>query len=200
MAVCIERAGRVHNNITEYFVNVYAWSGAKATLTQTEGVKHTLGIATGGGSTTWKANGESTISLDASADSEDIRSTQKYANNVSCRDYRNTCWDFITRKPNGADALLTESKSIAAVTFGSCVTYTGGTYTKTRGTNRTFGTGVELPYINVKAQSGFNSETKIKWVVTAKTRMCGSNGGWAAASEAAARPFSSTGPQSVDTE
>ena len=185
--ICQNTVGSTYSGLSEYFLKAYAWSGALATVSQSYGVDHTLGIGVRSNSSgAWSTSGTSTISLNASGSRGGVADATVY-NRVNYRDYSNTCWASTQRKPIGVYSLLSSFTYAPHVTWSACTIYTGGTYTKTAGTNSTYGSGVNLGPIGVSAQSGFNSESKIAWTVTARTKLCGSSSlGWVSSGQAEA--------------
>lgn len=178
MEICTGYTGTTHYNRPERFAQVYAWQGAYATLTETSGTDHTLGIGYQSNSGSWSSSGSSTLSFSASASRGQLADTNVY-NAVNYRDYHNTCWTGKYRKPVGYYALLTSFTWAPHVNYGSCTRYTGGTYTKTQGRNTTFATGVNIGGFSVSAQSGWTSETKVSWTVTSASYLCGNTSyGW----------------------
>ncbi len=183
--ICIYSAGAIYYHRPEYFLKAYAWSGAMATVSQSYGVDHKLGIGLKSYSG-WTSSGTSTISLNASGSRGGVADATVF-NAVNYRDYNNSCSAFTTRKPYGVYAMLTNYTYAPHVNFTACTRYTGGTYSKVQGVNVTYGSGVDISGFSVSAQSGHNSESKISWTVTRGTRLCGSSSvGWVSSSQAEA--------------
>ena len=186
--VCQAYAGTMHYGLSEYFMQAYAWSGAMATVAQKYGNDHTLGIgySATGSSSGFRASGTQSTNMAASATRGGIADAYVY-NKVNYRDYGDSCSAAVTRRPHSVNALLTNFTYTPHVTYSSCTTYTGGTYTKYQGTNVTYGAGMDIGPINVSAQSGWNTNTEISWTVTKRSKICGSTAeGWARAPKASA--------------
>jgi hypothetical protein len=191
---CYPQWKKWHYGRDEAFVNLYAWSGAMGTVSQVNGVDHTLGVGYGvsGGKGSWSQSGTRTISLSAGAERGGIADATVY-NRINYRDLGWTnlpeCRNMaIRRLPISVHSLLTKYTYARHVNFGNCTHgYTGGTYWKSKGKNITFGAGANIGPINVSAQSGYNGESKIAWTVTRRTSICGSTPeGWAKAPQASA--------------
>ncbi|MET8141278.1 DNRLRE domain-containing protein [Sphaerisporangium sp. NPDC005288] len=186
--LCFTEARARHSGLQERFMEAHGWSGAKAKVTQQYGVDHQLGMGFKDTAGRWSAGGSRKVDLTASAERGGLTSVWVY-NKVNYRDYTHVCTSVTTvigpteRRPTGVHSLLTKFTKAKPVIFKDtrkCTTYTGGTYTKTRGKNATVSGGVDLGVVNVSAQSGFNSSSSISWTVTKKTRLCGNTiDGWA---------------------
>jgi len=176
--------------VDERYAALYAWSGAHGSIKESNGAAHTLGVGYQVGSGGWSQNG--TAGLSESSGSGASRSGVIDAwvhNRVNYRAYSVTCQGstFHTRKAMSTYALLSSYTYAPHVTWGSCTRYTGGTYWKARGTNATIGGGVNLGFVSLTAQAGWNTDTEIAWTVTRGTKICGSSSaGWSASSQAEA--------------
>ena len=185
---CVNYTGSTHYGLSEYFLKAYAWSGAYATVHQDYGNDHTLGIGYSASSsgTSFSQSGTMTVNMAASAVRGGVADATVW-NKINYRDYYNTCYVSFTRKPLSVNALLTNFTYAPHVTWGTCTTYTGGTYTKSQGTNVTYSAGMDIGPSNVSAKSGWDSNTEVAWSVTARTKLCGSStAGWVSASQAEA--------------
>jgi hypothetical protein len=176
--VCLVIAGDVVNNRPEHFLNVYAWSGAMGTVTQSSGVDHTLGIGIKDNvKGTWSASGSSTISLNASASQSRIVNSSVW-NRVNYRDYIDQCVRKTRRRPlSYYDMLSNDWAHVAHVNFtASCsIKLDGATWSTTSAKNKTYGAGVDLGPINASAQSGYNSAMDLKFTFTEKSKLCGNS-------------------------
>jgi hypothetical protein len=177
-------------NRKEAFARVWAWSGALATVDFNAGSTHTLGVAMGSADQ-WSASGTETIETSAGASVGRVADAVA-VNKVNYRDYKNICWAKTHRIPVGFFAVLPSGE----FTYSPHQTYprancaslaASGTFWKVKGKNVTYSGGVDLPYVNVSAQSGWNQETKVAWQPTANTWLCGStDNGWASSPQAEA--------------
>lgn len=186
-------AGPWREGIREHFLNVYAWSGAMATVDQTIGSSssHTLGIAvrTAQG---WSATGSSTLAITQGAGQEmsGIADAAIY-NAWNYRDF----WGRTTAGPiNCAKVVPVNIFDVFNEPFAyarheyfseSCVAKSpGAILRKNTGENVTHATGVDIGPFSVSAQSGFNEGTEIKWTVTKPSMACSnSREGWPNASQ-----------------
>lgn len=187
---CRDFKGPARQNILEGFAYVYGWSGARASLDFDSGSSHSLGVGLTYGSG-WSQSGTSGISTSSGATVTRVVDALA-KNRVNYRDYYNECYPSrIQSRPESFYAILPTGDFTYArhVNFSYCATYySGATAWKQSGTNTTVSGGVALGPISLSAQSGWNSATKVKWDITAKTKVCGStSAGWASAPQADAR-------------
>ncbi|MGW4642206.1 DNRLRE domain-containing protein [Sphaerisporangium sp. NPDC004334] len=186
-AGCITEARAKFTGRQERFMEAHGWSGAKAKINQSHGVDHQLGIGFKNTAGQWSGGGSLKVDLAASAERGGLISVWAY-NKVNYRDYTRVCYHGtkITgpteRRPIGVHSLLSKFTKAKPVIFRDtrkCTSYSGGTYTKTRGKNATVSGGVDLGVVNVTAQSGFNSSSSISWTVSKKSWLCGNTSyGW----------------------
>jgi hypothetical protein len=175
---CFTYAGQKIFGRPESFLHALGWAGAKLTVYQNEGNEHTLGIGFKSSGGAWSANGSRTITLAGSAERAGVVDAWAW-NKVNYRDYLNSCAHTVQRRPLSVYALLAKWTRAYHPVYKACTRYTGGTYTKFRGTNTTYGAGTDIGPINVSAQSGWDRDTQLKWTVTRSTKLCGSQPvGW----------------------
>ena len=183
---CFTYAAQKHYGRPESFLRALGWAGAKATVYQNDGNDHTLGIGFRSSGGEWGASGTKTISLAASAERGGVVDAWAW-NKINYRDYINSCAHTVQRRPYSVHSLLVKWTRAYHPVFKACARYTGGTYTKYRGTNTTYSSGTDIGPISVSAQSGWDRDTEIKWTVTRATRLCGSQrAGWVTSREAEA--------------
>lgn len=184
---CVYVAGSYLYNRAEPFMHVYPGKNSPATVLQSFGVDHSVGIAVGY-STGWaggSAGGTATISLEASG-SKTLTYNATAFNALNFRDYRNVC-GWTNRQAISVYAVLQRIDTAAEPDFRYCASAPGTLYTKTRGTNVTFRAQVNVGPVSVDAHSGWNSSSSVTWHVNGPTQLCGSSQlGWASASEAEA--------------
>jgi hypothetical protein len=176
--ICLVIADDVVKNLPEHFLNVYAWSGARGTVTQSNGVDHSLGIGIRNGNTgAWKGSGSSTISLNSQGSQSRIVNSSVW-NRVNYRDYIDQCAQDTKRRPlSYYDMLSNDWAPVAHVKFtASCsIKLDGATWSTGSAKNKTYGAGVDLGPINVSAQSGYNSSMDLKFRFTQKSKLCGNS-------------------------
>ena len=166
-------------------MNVYAWSGATAWVTQSQGVDHTLGIKfQSPGGTSWSGGGSATISLDASASEKGLLNVEAF-NSINYRYFHNACTGAYWRPVSVYGLLTNWSHTLAQPSYPACTAYSSGYVIKTRGSNYTFSTGISTPVGGANAQSGYNSSTSIRWDFTKPSELCGNTSqGWVSSSNA----------------
>jgi hypothetical protein len=178
--------------LRENFAVAYGWSGAKVTVDFDSGSSHTMGgaLLVGG---KWSANSTKSVTYGAGATAANIVDA-RVMNRVNYRDYGNTCSASTTtwRKPLSVAAPLpsAEFTRIAHYNYtAKCNSYgPGATAWKQSTKNGTFGTGIDLGPLAVSAQSGWNSATKMQYVVSSVSALCGSTAyGWASSPHSSAR-------------
>lgn len=187
---CSTSPGGIITNLPETFAHIYGWSGAKGTIDFDTGSNHTLGVAIQR-SSGWSGSGTQSISTGSGATVTGAVDANAL-NRVNYRDYWSSCSPYPTRKPYGFYALLPGGQ----FTFAGHTNYSycsgpyvsGQSVWKNKGTNVTFSQGVDVGPVNVSAQSGWNTGTKLQWVMTASTRICGSSSvGWPSSADLDAR-------------
>lgn len=189
---CVTTAGSSYNGLTETFATVYGWSGATGTMDSDTGSNHTLGVGLGS-STGWKQSGTVSIGSGAGATVGGIADAY-VVNKVNYRDYYSSCSAFTTRKATGFYALLPSGSFTRATdtnyTTGCSYYYPGGTAWKSNVSNYTYSGGVDIGPLNVSAQSGWNTATKMTYNVTSKSKICGStSAGWLSSPGASSAPW-----------
>lgn len=164
-------------NRRESFVFVRGVLNAKAVLYQVRGSSHTLGIAHKSNDGGWGQSGTLTRSFENESVQGGIVGTKKYYNHVRYRKYTYTCGGSSWR-PNNEQEAIAGHVVVPAQNYNHCTTH-GKEYkfTKTNGKNATLSAGVDLSMINVSAQSGWNSTTKIKWSFTGRAKICWNDAG-----------------------
>ncbi|MBB3091997.1 hypothetical protein [Nocardioides albus] len=164
----------------ESFVIAQGVVNAKAKVTQGSGTSHSLGVAVnfGGG---WKGSGSTSKTTSSSASQGDVATTRRYYNRVKYRYYTNSCgvgYGYRWR-PYSIQELVAGYVLVTRITYPNsrCNTYDASySYEKHQGRNTTYGTGVDLAQVNVSAQSGYNSDTKLSWPdFTGRAKLCWSS-------------------------
>ncbi|MEV0407310.1 hypothetical protein [Actinoallomurus sp. NPDC050550] len=192
-APCGQAKGTLYTQNPERFAVVSTWSGAKGTVYQSQSVSHTLGlgIQVDGPSGAWKPNGTASINLTKGAGAQlpgVVDAT--VGNEVNYRLWIGTgdCAKISEIRPESTYAFLSIAERHGHVAYTHCSTaFHGATYWKDSGKNLTYGAGVALGWMNVSAQSGWNGNTKIEWVVTQDSKLCGSaSTGWASSPDMSA--------------
>lgn len=180
--VCQNYVLRDVRNRPEVFARVFAWKGAKGIVDLNDDSDHQLGVAVAS-SGKWSSSGTKKISTSAGATVKNVVDAQAL-NKVNYRDYGNTCYPStsVWRRPLSFYALIPgrEFRYAGHVKYKYCNPYAPGqSLWKKHGRNTTYSAGVDAGPINVSAQSGWNTETKISWDITKNTQICGSSSkGW----------------------
>jgi hypothetical protein len=184
-------AGDWHYGRGEFFARVFGTADAPATITQTYGNDHELGIGFDpSGTATWRMSGTSKISLSASAERGGLAGSVAAWNKINYRDFVTACIGEY-RRPISAYGLLTGFTATGTPRWTACNPYYSGQASKVQGRNTTWSTGVDIGPIKVSAQGGWNSEVKTTWTFRAPEYICGSTSqGWVSSPEAQARPTS----------
>ncbi|MGZ4480343.1 MAG: hypothetical protein ACXVW2_17140 [Nocardioidaceae bacterium] len=181
---CVVTATSTYYNADEIFASVYAWSGALATVYQTTGTTHTLGVGLKSSAGVWSSSGTVSFNETTGAGASVPGVADAYAHNiVRYRDYYygSPC-NYTKRIPSSTYGLLTGFTYAGHTRFSHCAPMVkGGQYWKDQGTNVTYAAGVDLGAIDVSAQSGWNTATKLTWNLTSASVGCGSTTGWASA-------------------
>jgi hypothetical protein len=178
---CVTTAGSYSYGLTEHFATIYGWSGATGTMDFDTGSNHALGIGVGSG-TSWRQSGTASIGTSSGATVGNIADAN-VVNKVNYRDYYSSCSANTTRKPVSFYALLPSGSFTRAsdvnYTTGCSYYYPGGLTWKSNVSNYTYSGGVDIGPVNVSAQSGWNTATKMTYNVTSRSKICGStSAGW----------------------
>lgn len=193
---CGETKGTLYTGNPELFAVVSAWSGAKGTVYQSQSVSHTLGlgIQVDGPTGEWTQNGTASLTLTQGAGAQlPGVADASVGNQVNYRLWYGTgdCFKISETRPESTYAFLSIAEYHAHVSYtASCSTaFHGGTYWKDSGKNVTFGAGIDVGWMSLSAQSGWTGDTKIEWVITQDSKLCGSTSqGWASSPEMSSDP------------
>lgn len=182
-------AQKWHYGRSEHFMAVYGWKYAKATVRQSRGVNHTLGIGGRGSGGHWSASGTKTLDMTRSATHTQNRVVNANVyNKVNYRDFRRGRSPYVHcgaprtwRRPMSQHAFFTKfTRAHHPIYRGSCnPVERGGNVDKDQGKNLTYGFGVDIGPISVSAQSGYSNSSQIYWRARRKSRICTpSRKGW----------------------
>jgi hypothetical protein len=174
---CVVMWGKWHRNRPEHFLDVYGWSGATGTVTEDQGVDHTLGVgASSDGFAHIKAAGTRTVSMQASASQDRVANASVW-NRVNYRDLIFSCGPDQRRPVSHYDLLSNDWTRLSHVNHNaSCsIKYPGASFTTKRAKNVTYSTGVDIGPANVSAQSGYGHGMELKFSFTKKSRLCGNS-------------------------
>lgn len=179
---CVTTTGTTYYGLLEHFATVYGWSGATGTMDFDTGSSHTLGVGVSSSGTAMRQSGTASIGTSAGATIGNIADAH-VKNRVNYRNYYNSCSPYEYRKPLSFNALMPSGDFTRAADHNytaSCANYyPGGTTWKQNVTNYTYSAGVDIGPINVSAQSGWNTATKLTYYVKEKSKICGSSlSGW----------------------
>ncbi|MDC5697338.1 hypothetical protein OO014_08720 [Intrasporangium calvum] len=190
--ICGTITGTTYYGLREHFATLYGWSGATGEVDFETGSAHTLGVGVTGPDFGMKQSGTATISTSVGATATNIADAM-VRNWVNYRDYKNTCTQYVYRKPVSFNALLPSGDFTRTADYNysaSCAPYSAGTTVwKNNATNYTYSAGVDIGPINVSAHSGWTSATRMRFAVTAPSYLCGSTPkGWAASAGSSSKP------------
>ena len=165
---------------TEHWADVFGWVGAKATVEETTGTSHGLGVALQVGTGSWGASGSSTLDeATGTGRSEPNVWDVSVHNRVNYTGYTYACAphpDQHKLVATGTYSLLSSDTNITHWIGTGCQIYNSGSYWKDSVSNATYSTGVTLSgVINVSAHAGWTSTTKTEWVINSPTRVCGNS-------------------------
>lgn len=181
---CRGTAGRWLPDREEHFLNVWAWRGAKATVTESTGSTHTLGVGvrTGSGPWTFAGHSEETWSHDMTVSTPPISNNRAVGNAVNYRIFRLRCgasWFQTSVRSMGIDALLPSRfihRKIRPIRFRHCVSYDAGQAIQIHDSaNVTYGGGVDLGFVSLSAHASLTDSTQEIFIPTRRTWICGNN-------------------------
>jgi hypothetical protein len=191
-----------YNGRRENFMNL--WTAGAADVHEEVGSSHTVGVGvavTGGG---WTVSGSTETEAHSGAGGDrSYGHNYLLANAVNMQHLTAYCGKYVQNSGGGWTLkrwykhrqvvssmnalLLDDPHSIGDHNWptgnGACRHYTGGTFTKTSGSNSTIAVGVDGPFINVNARAAYTKDTAVVWHPPASgAYLCGSNTkGWASA-------------------
>ncbi|HSV38154.1 MAG TPA: hypothetical protein VLI04_05285 [Nocardioidaceae bacterium] len=193
--LCVIEAGEWYYNQRERFLLVHNWAGAKATVEQAirGDATHTLGLGLKVGSGAWESRGTRTMTWSESAEAgvsvSGIVNKALY-NSVNYREFLCRGWqsgkilERYVRPVSFYDLLQEPHVDITHWNLRKgCTVRSTGKLWKKKGTNQTVKNGVDLPFLDLSAQSGYDAGTRVGFTIKQPTRVCSnSKEGWVTAS------------------
>lgn len=182
---CYAFTGARHGPYLETYGTVYAGPGVKGKVEHYAGASHTIGIAAkaSGG---WYASGSQTLSSQAGYTTSFNVADAYVKNYVYQRYYYTKCdttGSWVTVLTQSKPDLISSGPQFSYaghVNYAYCTTtYKGVTYSTSTTKEGTVAGGMDLPFINVSAQSGWNSSVKFSFYFSRAGKICGNrNTGW----------------------
>lgn len=193
---CYTVEGGEHGPYRETFAKVYGTEYVKGSVDQYYESSHTIGVAVKGAIGGWGASGTARVDVSSSAGYKTSFNIvdAAVANNVLEKYYYTKCNTSGEWEP-----VATVSKPIritsgpyftrvAHTNYKKCDTaYSGIIYSRKSGTNGTIAGGMDLPFVNTSAQSGWDSKTTLEYKFTKGGSICGSDDTWMYASALSAK-------------
>jgi hypothetical protein len=186
-AGCAIYTGGLHGPYNETFTKVYGTSYVKAKIDHNSTASHTIGVAVKGANGVWGASGTSSISASYGYETSQNVVDSNVINKVMQRYYYTKC---NTIDDPTLRTVSTQSKAqyvdsapyftyAPHVNYGNCRgTYATVHYKRASTKQGSISGGMDLPFINVSAQSGWDSNTNIDYYFTRNVKLCGSNATW----------------------
>ena len=177
------RAGKRITGRPEQFLKVWAWSGARATVSETRGSSHDAGVGVSINGGKWSGSGSATVawSNDTSV-SVPFTGNRFVGNSINYRKFILVCqktWKRTEVAPTGLDALLPANltrQSIPAPGFRHCAPYRKGTvYKVNHADNVTYGGGVGLGFVSLSAHAAMTHQTSEIFTMKKASAICGNN-------------------------
>jgi hypothetical protein len=180
---CVTATGSRHGPYMEKFAEMYGTPYVKGRIYHHVGATHTVGIGvlySGAGS--WAAGGTQSTSSGWGYDTKFNIVDAAVSNRVYERYFLYTCvtsagkYTTTFSRPDGiADGPY--FVHISHVNFGTCSPgYVGGDFHRNQYRNGEYRTGLDLPFINLSAQAGWNTAVESFWEFYRPGYICGSNG------------------------
>lgn len=180
---CSTSSGSRHGPYLEHYASFYGTAYAKGKVIHEYRTTNTVGVGVKySGSSTWSANGTQGTSGSFSYNSGYRVVNAAVKNKVWERYYYYSCiasdgkiYTTTYTRPNGIyDG--PHYAQVAYVSYSTCSrTYSGHEYSRKSGTNTTISGGLDLPFINLSAQSGWTETTEMWWYFSRSGKLCGSN-------------------------
>ena len=181
-ASCLLHAGDYIKGKPEHFVNVYTDNNNTSTahVTESASATHTLGVAVDFGGT-WHQSGTANISRSSStsATSADRQKAWSYWNKVNYRKFFDSCLGKY-QKPAGFYDLLSGNYDgpvdMLWLTASCDAKRKGDSWDTGSADAATFGTGVDLPVVDVSAQTGFATSENVHFRFLRRGEVAGNAG------------------------
>jgi hypothetical protein len=174
---CVRRVVKRYNGREETYMGVYAWSGALATVAQSAGADHTLGVGAEGGRGRWSSSGSLTLSVKEGNSHTVSRVSDAWAiGTVNYGVAASSCDGRRNLVPLSlGDPLKRFARAYHPVLRASCVTLYGhsSTWVKDEARNVKVAAAVGLPGFTASAQSGYDTRSKLSFEPTRLTKLCG---------------------------
>ncbi len=159
----------------ERFINIHNSYNSPATSFQSTSVTHTLGLASRFSGGSWGPAGTASVSLGSGAEVTAGGLTDRGLwNSVNMRQRVRTgdygCSALYVMQTVSTHSMLKKIEWIPfhRYTYGPNHAYggtVGRTYTLFNSTNATFGTGLDTPYVDLSAQSGWGATQKLSFFI-----------------------------------
>jgi len=169
--------GLYKTNRKEKYLNVYSEAGIPVTLKQgaSGSTSHTMGVAVELNGN-WSTSGTTTESYNQSVTQNGVINSS-VGNRVNYRQQFQMCFPGSKWKQYSMYDWLTDFAQVAHVNTGNnCSPKSAGSDWNTGSAkNVTYGAGVDLPAINVSAQSGYGSSQDMTFKFNVAGKICGNN-------------------------
>lgn len=184
---CYNETGARYGNYPARYATIYGTAYAKGRTVYENGTSSTLGVGYKAYGGSWGSAGtEESVNNGSGYNTNYTIADAHVANNIHQRYYyvkcRNLSTGFVetntTTKSDGfaGGPVFTQA---AHVNYAYCQPAYGGVeYHRYSGTNASFSTGLDLPMINLRSQSGWTSRTELHWLFQRSGKLCGSNTTW----------------------
>ena len=178
-AICLLHAGDYITRKPEHFVNVYTDNNhtAMAHVTESATASHTLGVAVDFGGT-WHQSGTANISNteSVSSTSRDRQKAWSYWNKVNYRKFFDSCMGRYQKPASFYDILsgdLDGRVDMLWLNVSCGVKRKGDSWDTGSARAATFGAGVDLPVVDVSAQTGFGTSENVHFTFLRKGEVVG---------------------------
>lgn len=180
---CTMSTGATHGPYMEQFAAIYGTAYVKGRVRHEYATTNTVGVGVKySGSSTWSAGGTQGTSGGFSYDTQFNLANTAVSNKVMERYYHYAClsngvWYRTTYTRPAYIHSGPYYRQIGYVSYSTCETmYAGVEYRRVTNANGAFSAGLDLPFINLSAQSGWTETTEI-WFRSSRTgKICGSSG------------------------
>lgn len=193
---CWSETGARHGPYPERFATFYGKSYAKGRVVHNDGTSHSVGVGVKAPGGSWgQARTDSVRATGVGYDSAYTIADAHVFNKIYQRYYYAKCRSratgevetTTTTKPAGF-ASGPHYSYAGHVDYSTCSpTYANHTYSRTSYTNGTYSAGLDLPFVNLSAQSGWTTSTAMHWKFTKAGKLCGNGSQWGQASRVSAK-------------
>ncbi|MCP2323471.1 hypothetical protein HDA40_001978 [Hamadaea flava] len=194
--VCSTTAKEWYYGRSEHWDSLNTVSGISMQVEMDAGASNTLGVGVNLDSKGWKGGGTASKTVQSGAGASITRTTATtFYNKVNYRRFVEYChsvgytWENQYMRPMSFNDIIDNAKLYTGFWNppATCATKSSGSYSKTKGSNISWSSGIDAHFLSVSAQASYSTNTKVTWTFGRTGRLCGTSAaGWADSAHAGA--------------